>query len=157
MCISFAICTTRFDIQREFDTLIMKHSTTAKAGNMAFRSLRIAALISCACFATLTCTPAAAQRYYRGRVGVYVGVPLYAPYYYPPYYYPPYYADPELAYGVPAAPTVYVERSDAPPAASSAQGSSWYYCPDSQSYYPYVKECASPWQPVAPQPRSASK
>ena len=28
----------------------------------------------------------------------------------------------------------------------------WYFCPDSDAYYPYVKECASPWHRVAPQP-----
>ena len=28
----------------------------------------------------------------------------------------------------------------------------WYYCPDSRSYYPYVRECASKWERVPPQP-----
>lgn len=28
----------------------------------------------------------------------------------------------------------------------------WYYCPDSRSYYPYVQECASRWERVAPTP-----
>jgi len=28
----------------------------------------------------------------------------------------------------------------------------WYYCPDSKSYYPYVKECASKWERVPPKP-----
>ena len=31
----------------------------------------------------------------------------------------------------------------------------WYYCPDSKSYYPYVKECASKWERVPPTPPSA--
>ena len=28
----------------------------------------------------------------------------------------------------------------------------WYYCPDSQSYYPNVQQCASAWQPVSAAP-----
>lgn len=27
----------------------------------------------------------------------------------------------------------------------------WYYCEDPQGYYPYVRHCAVPWQPVPPQ------
>ena len=30
----------------------------------------------------------------------------------------------------------------------------WYYCPDSKSYYPYAKECASKWERVSPRPPS---
>jgi hypothetical protein len=30
--------------------------------------------------------------------------------------------------------------------------SSWYYCPDSKTYYPYVRQCASAWVPVSPTP-----
>jgi hypothetical protein len=26
----------------------------------------------------------------------------------------------------------------------------WYFCPDSQIYYPYVQQCASEWQRVQP-------
>ena len=28
----------------------------------------------------------------------------------------------------------------------------WYYCPDSQTYYPYVQTCPSPWVKVLPEP-----
>ena len=82
------------------------------------------------------------------RFGVALGGPYWyypAPYYYPPpyYYYPPVPA-------VPAYPPVYVERGDL---AEPAQ-SYWYYCPDTKTYYPYVKECASPWQRVEPRPPS---
>jgi hypothetical protein len=28
----------------------------------------------------------------------------------------------------------------------------WYYCPDSSTFYPYVQQCASAWQRVAPTP-----
>lgn len=89
----------------------------------------------------------------RARVGVFIGAPLvvapfaypyYRPYYYPPspYYYPPVVVRP--------APTVYIEQGQAAPPQQS--GASWYYCPDSQTYYPYVDRCAVPWQRVAPQP-----
>jgi len=28
----------------------------------------------------------------------------------------------------------------------------WYYCPDSKTFYPYVRQCASEWQAVTPSP-----
>jgi hypothetical protein len=75
------------------------------------------------------------------------GVPLYPPAYYypgPAYYYPP----PVVA--VPSAAPAYVEQGPSP---SASQGDyAWYYCPDAKAYYPYVKECPSPWQRVAPHP-----
>ncbi|MBI3042600.1 MAG: hypothetical protein HYY78_07210 [Betaproteobacteria bacterium] len=101
--------------------------------------------------------PALADRgrgHYRPRShvhwGVFVGVPSlwYYPraYYYPPsyYYYPPVYA-------APASPPVYIERGDTGAAPEQAQAY-WYYCPESQAYYPYVKQCAGGWQKVVPQP-----
>jgi hypothetical protein len=47
-------------------------------------------------------------------------------------------------------PPVYVA---APPAQYDAPTNYYYFCPDSQTYYPYVTGCASPWQevPAAPQ------
>lgn len=36
-----------------------------------------------------------------------------------------------------------------PPAAASYY---YYFCPDTQTYYPYVTSCASPWQQVSPTP-----
>jgi len=80
------------------------------------------------------------------RIGVFVGAPLvFSPwYYYPPrYYYPP--------AVVQTPPPVYVEQGQA---AAPAQDY-WYYCSESQTYYPYVKECAGPWQRVIPQPPSS--
>lgn len=86
-----------------------------------------------------------------GRVhfGIAVGGPYW--YYPPPYYYypPPYYYYPPVV-AVPSAPPVYIERNDA----SERANAYWYYCPDSKAYYPYVKECASPWQRVEPRPPS---
>jgi hypothetical protein len=84
------------------------------------------------------------------RLGVFIGVPLFAPWYYPPpYYYPPpsYYYPPVVA--VPSSPPVYIERGDdhAP-----TQSYYWYHCSNPEGYYPYVKQCPSGWQQVAPQP-----
>jgi len=100
---------------------------------------------------------ALAQRYGRhggGRAhfGIYLGGPLYAPGFYPPsYYYPPYYPGyypPAVL--MPSTPPVYIENS--PPAIPARPpGQWWFYCPDSQAYYPTVAQCASPWQLVAPQ------
>ena len=85
-------------------------------------------------------------------LGLFVGAPLLwggyygSPYYYPPsYYYPPYPA---------ASPPVYMEQGAPAPATAPAPSQAywWYYCADSQSYYPYVRQCPGGWQRVAPQP-----
>lgn len=89
--------------------------------------------------------------YYGPRVTFGVGFGYgwpYAGYYgygYP--YYAPYYAAPVV---VQQQPTVYVEQPQVQQAQQPA--GYWYFCNDSRSYYPYVKECASAWQRVAPQP-----
>jgi len=77
--------------------------------------------------------------------------------YYPaPVYYPPTYVVPQVT--VAPAP-VYIQQapvpdtSGAPPAAAPA--ASYYYCPESKAYYPYVQNCPSGWQRVAPQPPGA--
>ena len=94
------------------------------------------------------------------RLGVYIGAPHVAvrlsPYYWPsPYYaypYPPAYVYPPVVIA-PAAPPVYVEQYPAPPApAPQAAASEWYYCASARAYYPYVGECAQPWQRVPAQP-----
>jgi hypothetical protein len=99
------------------------------------------------------------HRHHRSSVGIFIGAPLlFAPYYYPRYYgpryyYPPSYYYPPAVVTAPASPPVYIEQN--PPVESQAptqsSGSYWYYCRDSQSYYPYVQQCASPWQQVVPQ------
>lgn len=109
------------------------------------------------------------------RVGVYIGAPLlFAPWwvesrpYYPSYYYAPppvvvrervvvreplvYYDE----YGNPvsAQPRVAQAPAQAPPSVQPQPGApapTWYFCADSQKYYPYVQSCASPWQRVVPQ------
>jgi hypothetical protein len=92
------------------------------------------------------------------RFGFNFGFPLYypGPYYYPPpAYYPPYpyypsYYPPVVS--APVQPPVYIERGEGQAASEPAPESFWYYCPDSSTYYPYVKECASTWQRVSPRP-----
>jgi hypothetical protein len=89
-------------------------------------------------------------------VGFNFGFPVWgAPYYAPPYYYPYYYPAPAY-YPVPvavapAAPPVYVERSE--PAAQ--QQGMWYYCEQSRGYYPYVTQCPGGWRAVPPAPPPA--
>jgi len=82
---------------------------------------------------------------------VFIGGAVFAPFFYPyPYYdYPPAYYPPAY-YPQPYYPpaTGYVEPQPAPAAAS------WYYCPSSRAYYPYVRECPEGWQRVSPQPPS---
>lgn len=56
----------------------------------------------------------------------------------------PYYWDPPTV--VQEAPPVYVQ-----PGADTQQPGYWYYCQNSQSYYPYVKECPGGWLTVVPQ------
>jgi hypothetical protein len=99
------------------------------------------------------------------RFGISLGVPLYGLGYYPaPYYsYPAYaypapaysYPGPDYAYPGPAvAPSAgYVEQGvpQAAPAPAQPQGE-WYYCGNSNAYYPYVRECPGGWQRVPAQP-----
>lgn len=94
--------------------------------------------------------------YYGPRVGVGVyfgGGGYYSsryPYYYPPYYAGPGYYYPPAVIAVPSAPITYIEQ--APQAAPQPQQAWWYYCSQSNAYFPYVKECTSGWQRVAPVP-----
>jgi hypothetical protein len=115
------------------------------------------ALLSLALVAGVAAAPDAEARgghHHHGgaRFGVFVGAPLFYAPYYSPYYYPRYYYPPAVI----ASPPVYVEQGGAPVAAAAAPatqaaGAYWYYCADSQTYYPYVQSCASPWQQVVPQ------
>ena len=113
---------------------------------------------------TAAAVDASAHGRWRGSVGVFVGGPGYwypGPYYYPyapyPYpYYAPYssYYAPYPYAGAPG-PQEYVERSPAQPQASEGQPSGyWYYCRESNGYYPNVNECAGGWERVPPRPQS---
>jgi hypothetical protein len=76
--------------------------------------------------------------------------PVFPSYTYPyPYSYPYAYSPPII---VPPAPRVYIEREDR--VAQESSPGYWYYCRESDTYYPYVKECAQPWERVLAQPRN---
>jgi hypothetical protein len=82
----------------------------------------------------------------RLHLGLHFGVPLYHPWWHypaPAYYYP---VSPVVVQ--PPAPPVYVERSDVVPEGAGT----WYFCRESNSYYPYVKQCPGGWTRVPAQP-----
>jgi hypothetical protein len=140
------------------------------------RKILVPALVT-ALLATAS-IPAHAGGGHRGhshaRVGVYIGAPVVIggwwgaprPYYYPAYYPSYYYSpapvvvvrEPLVFYddrGNPVPPTQVqaqapAQSSQPPQSASSAP--TWFFCADSQIYYPYVQTCASPWQRVIPHP-----
>ena len=78
--------------------------------------------------------------------------PLFYPYYYPRYYHP---YPPAVVIPAPSSSPVYIEQPQgaAPTVSSPAQasGAYWYFCRDTRTYYPYVQQCASPWEQVVPQ------
>jgi hypothetical protein len=51
-------------------------------------------------------------------------------------------------------PTVISETvwAAAPRGGAAGPGYSWYWCANPQGYWPYVRSCAAPWQPVPPSP-----
>ncbi len=104
---------------------------------------KAALILSAVLLGAAASAPALAWHHGRVHFGVVIGAPFY-PWYYPPYYYP-YYYPPVVA--APAVPPTYVEQGGA----QHSQGA-WYYCAESKTYYPYVKECPGGWQRVAPQP-----
>lgn len=102
------------------------------------------------------------------RVGVYIGAPVVfgswwaapRPYYYAPYYYAPapvvVVREPLVFYDergnpVPPAQVQAPAQSSQPPQSASA-APAWFFCADSQTYYPYAQTCATPWQRVMPHP-----
>lgn len=101
---------------------------------------------------------AEAQRHHhRAHVGVYFGAPLLIapwPYYHP--YYDPYYYPRTVV--IQEQPVIYTEQAQAatpvapppPAAAPQPQQQYWYFCQDTQTYYPHVQNCATPWQRVIP-------
>lgn len=113
------------------------------------------------------------HRGWRGGVGIYMGSPF--PFYAPPpmvysygypYPYPYVYSAPPVIVSPPQ-PEVYIEQGQgataptpapAPPAASADNNQGmWYFCEQSNSYYPYVKECPAGWKPVAPTPPGSAR
>lgn len=87
----------------------------------------------------------------RGSIGFYYGPSWHYP---PTFNYPPFGNAPYIVQQ-PAPPTVYIERNIAPLESgtyTSQQDGYWFFCASSNTYYPYVRECAEPWQRVAPTP-----
>jgi hypothetical protein len=62
-----------------------------------------------------------------------------------PLYQYPYYQAPQVI--IQEQPPVFIQ----PDPQEEEQGY-WYYCRDSRTYYPYVKECPSGWMKVVPAP-----
>lgn len=113
------------------------------------RAIVVAAL---ALFAAAASAPAFADRWHghsRAHFGLYFGAPLYwhsYPYYPPYYYYPP-------TVVVPQSPPVYIEQGERGGQAAAEQGW-WYFCRESNAYYPYAKHCPGGWERVSPQPQA---
>jgi hypothetical protein len=88
--------------------------------------------------------------------GLSLGLVLGGPLWYPapayPYPYPYAYTYPPAVVVNPA-PRVYVERDDQAIPRQSAPGV-WYYCRESNLYYPYARECAGPWERVPATPQN---
>ena len=105
--------------------------------------LALSAVLVCA----VASEPALAWGHAQVRFGVFIGAPFF-PWYYPPYYYYPPYPPVVVA----PAPTTYVEQGGVR-SAPSPGSSYWYYCAESKTYYPYVKECPGGWMRVVPQTR----
>lgn len=82
----------------------------------------------------------------RNSFGVYIGAP-WAPWGYPPpfYYPPPYYYPPRVVVVPAPQPPIYVEQA---PAYNADQY--WYFCQQSNAYYPQVNQCPAGWVRVPP-------
>jgi len=90
------------------------------------------------------------------RWGAYVAAPLLltAPLWAAPRYSNSYYSSPVVVQErvIVQPTTVYSDRVSnlSMPAQVSSPAPMWYYCPDSQAYYPYAQTCNMPWQSVTP-------
>jgi hypothetical protein len=136
------------------------------------RYSKVVAVLILLVFGAAASESAMAQHHGGVRFGINIGIPLFGPGYYPPYAYPapayaypaPAYAYPGPAYSYPAPAYSYpapaysypgqaVAPSDPYAQAAPAPQHDWYFCPNSNSYYPYVRECPGGWQRVPAQPR----
>lgn len=86
-------------------------------------------------------------RAWHGRVGVgvVVGSPFWAPWYYPPPYYPPVVIERQP-------PLVYVEQAPVVVETQPGYSGYWYYCQSPSGYYPEVTQCSQAWIKVPPRP-----
>ncbi len=77
------------------------------------------------------------------RGSIWIGPGWWGPTYYPYY---PYYYNPPVVIQEPAP----VYEYEVPPV--QEQPAYWYFCPDANNYYPYVKQCPGGWKRVNPAP-----
>lgn len=111
--------------------------------------MRTAALGLLLVVAAVLASPPAEAHGRRSSVHIGLGFGYWGPFWGPPWWYYPapyYYYPPYPPVVVQKAPVTYIEQG------SSDAGGWWYYCEASKGYYPYVKECPSGWQRVAPAP-----
>jgi hypothetical protein len=123
---------------------------------------KFAAFLAIAAAAALASDPAFARgrHHHHGHarigLGFYFGAPYYpyhyrpyySPYYYPSYYYPTY-VQPPVTY-IERAPSSGEQAAPAAPAGPDY----WFFCRESNAYYPYVGQCASGWERVPAQPQN---
>lgn len=83
-----------------------------------------------------------------GNFGLYFGSPLYND----PFYWDddPYDSYPPPVYYAPPQPRVYIQRSQPQPRQQRQSAQYWYWCRKPSGYYPYIKQCPTPWQRVVP-------
>ena len=127
------------------------------------RMKRLVGLLVVAMFVVLTLAPSSLAGGTSVSVGIGIGYPGWGyrgwwgpgPWGYRPYWGtgvylapPPIVVGPPVSYGPPP-----VAVQQAPPADSPAPQPDqyWYYCQDSQAYFPYVKQCPHGWLKVVPQ------
>lgn len=93
-----------------------------------------------------------ADHHPRGGVRFGVGV-MVAPRWDPWFWGPPYPYQPYPPVIIERAPPVYIEQPPPEPAPQPTQQPAyWYYCAESNNYYPYVPTCPTGWQRILPQP-----
>lgn len=126
----------------------------SRAKEFIVRQFKVTSLLLAGALVVMTSTSASADRghgrqehfHHHNHFGVFIGAPLFWDPFYPwPYYYRAY---PPVVVA-PSGPTTYIEQGGEGLGRAEAY---WYYCPDSKSYYPYVRECPGGWQREVPRP-----
>lgn len=143
------------------------------AENRRMRAIVVSALAAVMLVAATAADAGGGHRHGRhghARIGIHIGAPVvfsswwlgYPHYYHSP---PPVVVRERIVVREPL--VYYDERGNpVPPARPQAQANpapraesaapTWFFCRDSQAYYPYVQDCASPWQRVVPHPPPAA-
>jgi hypothetical protein len=115
------------------------------------RALKTIAVVVLALGAAVASAPALADHHWHGHSRVHFGLYFGDPFFWNPYpYYPPYYYYPPTVV-MPQSPPVYIQQGQQGAQAPAGQGW-WYFCRESNAYYPYVKHCPGGWERVSPQP-----